>query len=147
MGVGGDEGSVEAGGRLVDVHVQVGQAALEELPGGGDRVATTVGGVEGHEPAVGLLGVAVHVDDPLQDGDGGVGVAGVVLEFGEAEVGVDGAAVEVLADRFHPPLRAAGQQVALVGVDRLGAARRGPVGRRRRGPRRRARTGSPTGRR
>jgi len=116
--VGGGEGTVEAGGDVVTVDVEVGEAALEERPSGRDRVEAIMRGVKGDEPAVGLLGVAVQVDDPLQGVDGGVGMAGVVFELGQAQVGIEGPAMQVLADQLDPGVVAARQQVAPVGVDR-----------------------------
>ena len=52
---------------------------MEELPGSGDRVDAAVGGVEGHEPTIGLLGIAVEVDDPLQGVSRGGGVSGLIF--------------------------------------------------------------------
>ena len=78
-----------------------------------------MGGVEGHEPTIGLLGIAVEVDGPLQGVSRGVGLSGVVFELGQAEVGVEGSAVEVLTDRFDPGVVASLEEVAAIGVDGL----------------------------
>lgn len=117
-GIGGREGAIEASGGVVHVDVEIGQATLQELPGGGDGIEAAVGGVEGHEPAVWLLGVAVQVDGTLQGGDRCVGATGVVFELGEAEVGIERSVMEVLADRFDPWVADALEQVAAVEVDR-----------------------------
>ena len=53
-----------------------------------------------------------------------VGVPGAVVELGQAELGVEGSAVEVLADRLDPGVADAGEQVAPVGLD--GPAQRHP---------------------
>jgi hypothetical protein len=67
----GDEGAKQAGGGGVGVQVDLNQTALELAPGGFDRVAAPLASVEGHEPAVGLLGVTVELDDLFQGGFGG----------------------------------------------------------------------------
>ena len=72
--------------------------------------------MEDHETAVGLLGVAVELDRPLQGADRSVAVAGVVVELGEAQVGIEGPAVQVLADRLDPGILRSVEQVAPVGI-------------------------------
>ena len=119
FGFRGDERAVNAGGRRLHIEVEVGEARLEELPCGGDGVNPFAGGVQDHEPPIGLLGVAVEVDGPLQGVSRGVGVSAVIFELGQAEVGVEGPAMEVLADRFDPGVVASLEEVAAVRVDGL----------------------------
>ena len=83
--------------------------------------------MEGHEPPVRFLGVAVEVDGAFQHFDRGVGGAGAFIELGETEVGVEGAAVQVLADRFDPAVVATSQKVAAVDADGMAKRRASPV--------------------
>ena len=118
---------VEAGGGVVDVEVELGQAALHEPPRRSHGIEPALGGLEGHEPPVGLLGVAVEADDRFQDVDRRVGSAGVLFKLCQAEVGVDGTAMQVLSGGFDPGVVEPGEQVAAVGVDRSCQRRSGLV--------------------
>lgn len=107
------------GGGVVHVHVEVGEPTVEKLPGGSHCVEAAVTGMKGHEPSIGLFGVAVHVDGSFEDVDGEVGVAGALVEFGQTEVGVESPAVEVLANRLDPGVSDTGEKIATVGLDGL----------------------------
>lgn len=62
-----------------------------------------------------LFGVAVEVDDSFEDVDGEVGVAGAFVDLGQAEEGVEGSAVEILAGRLDPGVAGAGEQITTLG--------------------------------
>jgi hypothetical protein len=101
---------VEANAGVVDVYVELGQAPPQQPPRRADRVEATLTGLEGHETSVGLLGLAVERNDLLQHLAGGVGSSGLLLELSQAEMGVDGAAMPVPADRLDPQIAHAGQR-------------------------------------
>jgi hypothetical protein len=101
---------VEANGG-VDVYVGLGQAPPQQPPRRADRVEATLAVLEGHETSAGLLGIAVERNDLLQHLAGGAGSSGLLLELSQAEMGVDGAAMQVLADRLDPQIIRAGQGI------------------------------------
>jgi len=96
---------------------------LQCLPGGGDGIGAAVTGLDGHEPSVGLLGVKVEADDPLEYICRSVSAAGLLFEFGQSEMGVEHPAMKVLASWLNPHIVGADHQVAGVGID--GKAQRG----------------------
>lgn len=73
--------------------------------------------MSGHEPSVGHLGHAVKSDCLLQGFDGRVRSTEALLQFGQAQVGVEGAAVQVGSDRLGPQVLGVGGEVAAVAVD------------------------------
>ena len=116
-GSGRGKGSVEVDGGGLDIEVEVPEALVKEPPGGGDGVGPGAGGVEDHEPSVGLLRVAVEVDSPVQYVDRRVGVASMFLVLCESEMRIEGAAVQIVADRLDPGVVAALEKVAAVSLN------------------------------
>jgi hypothetical protein len=64
----GDKATVGAGGGRVGIEVDLDQSALHASPRCLDRVGASLAALEDHEAAVRFFGVAVELDDPLQDG-------------------------------------------------------------------------------
>jgi hypothetical protein len=93
---------MEAGARGLGVDVNLREAPLQEPPCSGERVRSAALALERHESAVGLLGIAVELDSATEYLLGGVERAELLFQFGEAEVRVEGPAMEVLADRLDP---------------------------------------------
>ena len=64
--------------------------------------STAQSDLERDEPAVGVLADHVQLDRALQHGNGSFDTAGIGMEHGEPDVGIEGAAVQILTDRLDP---------------------------------------------
>ena len=93
---------METDGRGFGVDVDLRETALEEPPGRGHCFRSVAHALEGHQPAVGLLGITVELDRAPEHLLRGVRRAELLLQFSEAKVRVERPAMEVLADRLDP---------------------------------------------
>lgn len=104
----------QALGDVVGLDVEVSESGFEEPVGTVDGIGAAERGLEAHDPPAQLFGVGVVADRGVKGGEGGVEVAGLLVEFGEAGGGVDGATAQILARSFGPlVIRAIGQVPAV----------------------------------